>query len=156
MDPTALANYRSATGAFLAAATRVEPADLDRRHEGEWSARQVIHHLADSETQSSTRLRRLLAEPGTLIQGYDEGAWAACPTLGYEELPVEHALAVIRAVRTATADLLERLAPEDLALEGVHSESGPYNVATWLEIYTRHPLEHARQLAESLTAPDGR
>lgn len=156
MDPTALADYRAATVMFLAAAAHLDPAHLDRRHAGAWSARQVIHHVADSETQSSTRLRRLLTEPGALIQGYDEGAWAACPVLGYEALPVEHALEVIRAVRTATADVLERLAPEDLALEGRHSASGAYSVATWLEIYTRHPLEHADQLAEALSAPDRR
>ncbi|HQU25484.1 MAG TPA: DinB family protein [Acidimicrobiales bacterium] len=156
MDPSFVADYRAATEDFLAAAALAEPADLDRRRAGGWSARQVIHHVADSETQSYARLRRLLAEPGTLIQGYDEGAWAACATLGYEELPVEHALDVIRAVRTASADLLERLAPEDLALEGRHSESGAYSVATWLETYTRHPREHARQLAEALAAPDGR
>lgn len=35
--------------------------------------RQVIHHVADSATQSYARLRRLLAEPlGSIIQGDDE------------------------------------------------------------------------------------
>ena len=153
MDPAAVADYRAATEEFLAAAERADGADLDRREPGGWSARQVIHHVADSEAQSYARLRRLLAEPGTLIQGYDEGAWAACPALGYEELPVGHALEVFRAVRAASADLLERLAPADLALEGRHSESGAYSVATWLETYTRHPREHARQLTEALAAP---
>mgnify|MGYP003351716449 CR=1 FL=1 len=35
------------------------------------SARQTIHHLADSETMAYTRLRRLAAEPEPVIQGYD-------------------------------------------------------------------------------------
>ena len=152
MDPLAVADYRAATEAFLAATALAEPHDLDRRPAGGWSARQVIHHVADAEAQSYVRLRRLLAEPGSLIQGYDEAAWAACPTLGYEELAVEHALALIRALRAASADLLERLSSEDLALEGQHSEAGAYSVATWLDTYTRHPREHAAQLAAALAA----
>ncbi len=156
MDPAAVADYRAATEEFLAAASTADAARLDRRERGGWSARQVIHHVADAEAQSYARLRRLLAEPGTLIQGYDESAWAACPALGYGELPVGPALEVIRALRASTADLLERLSPADLALEGRHSESGAYGVATWLETYTRHPREHARQLAEALAAPERR
>ncbi len=152
MDPSAVADYRAATEEFLAAAALAGPPALDRRVADGWSARQVIHHVADAEAQSYARLRRLLAEPGPLIQGYDEGAWAACPALGYEELAVENALAVFRAVRAASADLLERLTPEDLAREGRHTESGAYSVTTWLETYTRHPREHAAQLAEALAA----
>jgi hypothetical protein len=29
---------------------------------GKWSAREIVHHLADSEAQSAFRLRKLLAE----------------------------------------------------------------------------------------------
>lgn len=148
----ALDAYRAATDLFLAVAEGADADRLDRRRGGEWSARQVIHHVADSETHSYLRLRRLLAEPGTLIQGYDEAAWAECAALGYAELPVAHALAVVRAVRTGSADVLARLGPEDLARSGEHSESGPYTLTRWLEIYTRHPIDHARQLAEALEA----
>ena len=58
--------------------------DLDKTDSEGWSPRQVIHHMADSEAQSYARLRRLIAEPGTTIQGYDEGKWAEDPTLGYK------------------------------------------------------------------------
>ena len=36
----------------------------------------VVHHLADSETNSYLRLRKLLAEDGPTLQGYDEAHWA--------------------------------------------------------------------------------
>lgn len=39
--------------------------ELDRRlAPGEWSPREIVHHLGDSETNSYIRLRRLLAEDG--------------------------------------------------------------------------------------------
>ena len=145
--------YATSTSIFLHEATVVHEGNLDRRVEGGWSARQVIHHVADSETQSSTRLRRLLAEPpGSIIQGYDEAAWAQCAPLGYRELAVAHSLDVFRAVRLASLDVLERLDGEDLERYGQHSESGRYTLANWLDIYTQHPLVHAAQLLEAVNA----
>jgi len=147
------ADYAAATEEFLAAATGVEPDHLDRHLEGEWSPRQIIHHVADSEAQSYTRLRRLLAEPtGTVILGYDEAAWGACAVLGYASLPVENSLDVIRAVRRSSLDILARLVPEDLDRQGVHSESGPYDVATWVRTYIHHPHAHTDQLLEAAQA----
>jgi hypothetical protein len=125
--------------------------DLDRHAPGSWSARQVIHHLADSEAQSYGRLRRLLAEPdGSVIQGYDESAWAAAPLLGYETLPIESSLAVFSAVRNASAVLLERITDTDLERWGTHTESGRYPLGRWLEIYARHPFDHADQLERAV------
>ena len=107
--------------------------------------------MADSEAQSYTRLRRLLAEPaGSIIQGYDEAAWANCEALGYAELPIAHSLAVVAAVRAASADLLERLSEADLERYALHSATGHYSVASWITIYTKHPRDHAAQMAEAI------
>jgi hypothetical protein len=145
--------YEHSTDHFLHEVQVVTANNIDRHVEGGWSARQVIHHIADSEAQSYARLRRLLAEPaGSLIQGYDEAAWAQSELLGYQELPVEHSLAVFRAVRTASLDVLRRLSDEDLERYGEHSESGRYTVAMWLDIYTEHPRAHAAQLIEAVNA----
>ncbi len=56
-------------------------------------------------------------------------------------------LAVVAAVRAATAELLGCLGGDALARAGTHTESGPYSVRTWLENYTAHPHEHAAQIA---------
>ncbi len=143
--------YESATAYFDGLASSVSPDQLDAHVPGEWSARQVIHHVADSEAQSYARLRRLVAEPsGSLIQGYDEAAWAQCEALGYSALPVEHALQVFRAVRAASLDVIRRLTATDLERLGQHSESGAYSVRTWLDTYTAHPIDHAGQLQRAI------
>jgi hypothetical protein len=145
--------YEESTEYFFREAFVVTEHNLDRHVEGGWSARQVIHHVADSEAQSYARLRRLLAEPaGSILQGYDEAAWAQCAQLGYQELPIEHSLDVIRAVRTASLDVLRRLGDADLERYAQHSESGRYTVATWLEVYIDHPRAHAAQLVEAVNA----
>ena len=143
--------YERATADFLAAAAEADVHDLDRHHPDGWSARQVIHHVADSEAQSYARLRRLLAEPDPVIQPYDEGAWADSPLLGYTELPVENSLAVFSSVRAATLDIVRRLTSADLERSGIRADyTQPYTVRRWAEVYSGHPTEHADQLRRAL------
>ena len=145
-----IAAYQSASQYFLNLALGTPANLLDVHHENGWSARQVIHHMADSEAQSYSRLRRLVAEPeDSLIQGYDESAWAQCEALGYTSAPVENAIAVYAAVRASSLDLLKRLTEADLEKSGVHTEAGKYTVDRWLTTYTKHPHDHGDQLVRA-------
>ena len=139
-------DYEAATNYFLAAVDKLNTADLDKPKSDGWNARQVIHHLADSESQSCARLKRLIAEPGTMIQGYDENKWADALTLGYKELPIENSLALFKASRAASVEIIKRLTIEQLSNAGVHTESGAYDVRKWLKSYINHPKDHAKQL----------
>ncbi len=138
--------YENATREFLNTVQELSDADLDVSKSGAWTARQVIHHVADSEAQSYARLRRLIAEPGTQIQGYDEGGWGENETLGYKDLPIEPSLAVFKAVRASSLEIIKRLSEPQLENSGIHTESGEYTIKTWLETYINHPLEHAAQI----------
>jgi hypothetical protein len=142
--------YEEATQEFLTIALSVPESQLDIHVGEEWSSRQVIHHCADSEAQSYARLRRLVAEPNPVIQGYDEGMWAKDETLGYTSLPVENSIAVFKAVRAASLDIIKRLSIEQLELTGTHTEAGEYSLKRWLETYTRHGNDHAEQIKRNL------
>jgi hypothetical protein len=143
--------YESSTQYFLNLARGVMADQLDVKDPEGWSARQIIHHLADSESQSYARLRRLVAEPeGSVIQGYDENLWATAPQLGYESAPVENSIAVFAAVRASSLDVIKRLQESDLEKSGVHTESGHYTIAQWLEGYSKHPVDHGDQLIRAV------
>ena len=142
--------YEAATKEFLDIALSVPADKLDDNHGENWSSRQVIHHCADSEAQSYARLRRLVAEPNPVIQGYDENLWAKDQTLGYTELPIENSIAVFTAVRAGSLDIIKRLKPEQLELTGTHTEAGEYSLKRWLETYTRHANNHADQIKQNL------
>ena len=43
---------------------------------GKWSAREIVHHLADSEMTSAIRLRLLIATDSPAISGYDQEQFA--------------------------------------------------------------------------------
>ena len=143
--------YEKATRYFEALAEKIAEKDLDNRHPDGWSARQVIHHLADSEAQSYARLRRLIAEPnGSIIQGYDENLWASNSILGYDELDVVESMKVFSSVRAASLTIFRRLADADLERWGEHTERGRITIRDWHSSYSKHPLDHAGQLERAI------
>jgi len=122
------------------------PSDLMMDHpiEGKWSACEIVHHLADSETVSAIRLRRLLIEDAPVIQGYDQDLYAV--RLAYNQRDIDPALEAFHAARANTAQILERMTTEDWTRAGTHSESGRYSVEDWLNIYAVHAHNHAAQI----------
>jgi hypothetical protein len=139
--------YKDGYRAVRAALDQLTEAELDARPADGWTPREIAHHLADSETMSYIRLRRLLAEDRPALQGYDEPEYAR--RLHYER-PIAPSLEVFRAVRVASAELLDMLSEEEWAREGTHSESGRYTMDDWLEIYAAHAHDHAAQILAAL------
>ena len=145
---------RFATG-FAAVADALVGAsdeDLDRRPpSGGWSAREIAHHLADSESMAYVRLRRLIAEDDPVIAGYDEPEWAR--RLHYER-PIEPSIEVLQAVRGASQQLLTSLTAGEWERRGTHTESGEYSVDEWLGIYSEHSHDHADQIRRARRGED--
>src|SRR5258706_7504285 len=111
---------------------------------GKWSAAEIVHHLADSETASGLRLRRLLVEDHPLIQGYDQDAYA--DRLHYNKRETAPSLEAFRSARSTAAQLFEFMSAEDWQREGTHSGSGSYSAEDWLTIYAAHAHNHAAQI----------
>lgn len=137
-------HYRTGMADLADAVAAITEEELDRpQGGGEWTARQVVHHLADGEAMSYTRLRRLVADDAPVIQGYDEPTFAQ--RLHYDR-PIDTSLAVLAAVRASSLELMSVMTPEDWAKTGTHSEHGAYSVDYWLELYANHVHEHADQI----------
>jgi DinB superfamily len=122
------------------------PADSLAAHPipGKWSAREIVHHLGDSESTSAWRLRRLLVEDNPLIQGYDQDQFAS--KLRYNERDMAPALEAFRVARETSVQILGLMTEDDWKRAGTHSESGPYTTEDWLVIYARHGHNHAAQI----------
>lgn len=120
---------------------------------GEWSACEIVQHLADSEMRAAIRLRQLLTEDRPTIQAYDQDAYAE--RLNYNARDIAPALDSFRSSRATTAQLLAHMTGEDWAREGTHPEHPRYTAEHWLEIYAAHSHNHAaqiRRLREALKA----
>jgi hypothetical protein len=148
-----IARYRDGFDEVTRALEGITDGELDARPApGTWSAREIVHHLADSEMTSAIRLRRLIAEDGPVIHGYDQETFAR--RLHYDR-PIAPSLAAFGAARACTVPLLERLSDADWARAGTHSESGAYSVVQWLEIYAAHAHGHADQIRRARAAARG-
>src|SRR6266567_1504243 len=99
-----IAQYKDGYAEVLRSLSDFPEASLNARPiSGKWSAAEIIHHLADSETTSGLRLRRLLAEDHPLIQGYDQEQYAT--RLNYNQREIGPSLDAFRGTRACTAQL---------------------------------------------------
>lgn len=139
-----IARYKDGYREVVAALAGASDAELDGRPApGKWSAREIVHHLADSEMTSAVRLRLLVAEENASIRPYDEKAFAA--RLHYGR-PIANSLLAFQAARVSTGELLDAMTDADFAKTGTHPEHGSYGVERWLEIYADHAHNHADQI----------
>ena len=145
--------YKDGYRAVAEALAGATDAELDAHPApGKWSAREIVHHLADSEMTSAIRLRLLLATERPTIAGYDENEFAR--RLHYDR-PIEASLAALEAARRSTAEILDRMGESDWVREGTHTDSGRYTMNTWLEIYAVHAHNHAAQIRRARAAAHG-
>jgi hypothetical protein len=147
---TLIAQYKDGYRAVSEALQGVSERELDARPApGKWSAREIVHHLADSEMTSAIRLRRLVAEERPQIQGYDQDEFARRL---YYDRAIHASLEAFRFARETTGQILEKMTEAQWLREGTHSESGPYTVQRWLEIYAQHAHNHAEQIRRARAA----
>jgi hypothetical protein len=112
---------------------------------GGWTLAQLIHHLADSHSQMSGRLRMALTEDWPTIKPYDQEAWAALADAS--TMAVGPSLSIIEGVHARIVTLLRSLKEDDWARGFDHPENGPERIDQVLlryEWHGRHHLEHAR------------
>ena len=139
-----IAQYKDGYRVVAETLVKITPEELDAKPApGKWSARQIIHHLADSEMTAAVRLRLLLSEDRPTIHGYDQDEFARRL---YYDRPHEASLELFRVARQSTAEILDRLTPTEWVREGMHTEAGPYGVEAWLKTYAEHAHKHARQI----------
>lgn len=124
-------------------------AGLERPYRpGGWTLRQLVHHLADSHSQMSGRLRMALTEDWPIIKPYDEARWANLTDASTTE--VGPSLSIIEGVHARMVRLLRSLKDADWARGFHHPENGPERLDQVLlryEWHSRHHLEHARAVA---------
>ena len=142
-----LQKYRSGHQAVVDAVANMREEELDHSPgDGDWTPRQIVHHIADSEMTSAIRLRKLVAEDNPTIEGYDEKVFADSLT---RDRPIEPSLNAVRWARESTLQILERLTEDEWKKAGTHTELGPYSVERWLEVYANHCHDHASQIKKA-------
>lgn len=117
-----------------------EQLDTPYRPEG-WTARQVVHHVADSHLNAYIRFKLALTEPTPTIKPYDESAWAKLPDTVHT--PIEVSLDLLDALHRRWSVLLEHMTPEQFSLTVFHPEyKREISLARFLALYAWHGNHH--------------
>src|SRR5215475_5897553 len=99
---TLIAEYKDGYRVVSEALVGATDAELDARPApGKWSAREVVHHLADSEMIAADRLRLVVGTDNPRIMAYDQEELAR--RLHYDR-PIEASLDAFKATRRSTAE----------------------------------------------------
>ena len=134
----------------MATALQALPPDgLDTPYrEGGWTARQVVHHVADSHLNAYTRIKLALTEDNPTIKTYEEQLWAELVDGKTAEPSIS--LGILDGVHRRLTMVLESLTPEQFARPAVHPSSGPTTVDGLIQMYAwhcRHHLAHIGLIA---------
>jgi hypothetical protein len=93
---------------------------------GEWSPRQVLNHLADTDLVYGTRIRMIVTQDRPTIVGYDQDAWTE-RFGGLDTTPLE-TIERWQTLRRANLRMYESLRPAEWERVGLHSERGEESV----------------------------
>jgi len=143
--------YRQGAEAILAALAEVPGEAIAwKPAPAEWSVAEVLWHCAECEAVFHTRIRTVWIGPNRTTVAFDQDDWAGTP--GYDGLPVQTAVDVIRSTREMTTLLLERLPEEVWDVEGLHTEDGPKPFEAFVAHAAGHLDIHTRQIRDNVRA----
>ena len=145
MRPGLIAQIAAAPKLFREAVEGMSCAQLDTPYRlGGWTARQVIHHLADSHMNSYIRFRLALTEDEPTIKPYLEAKWAELADA--RSAPVSVSLQLLDALHERWADLLRNMTDADFARSFRHPERGLTRLDTTLAVYVWHSRHHTAHI----------
>lgn len=117
-----------------------------------WTIRQVIHHCADSHSNSLIRVKLTLTEDKPIIKPYFEERWAELIDSKYS--PIKASLKIFEGIHERWAILLNNLTSSDLEKTFIHPERGKeFRIDENIGIYAWHCNHH---LAHITTLKQGK
>lgn len=129
-------------------------ADLDLTlTAGSWSIRQIVHHLAESESLFLMQFKTALADSGHVYvrPPYDQELWPQ--SLEYTKRPIEPSVALVQASRNHISQLL-RYVPDSwekfvLTMYTPEEDEGhKTTVSDLVNIQIRHIWDHCEEIRE--------
>lgn len=123
------------------------PADLNHSpSEGEWSASQVLSHLADAEISIALRIRMMFTTENYSFSSWDEDLFA---NLNPNRSAIA-SVATVTALRRANLDLIAGLDSEMLTRTGIRQNGTAISVIDYLKMMNQHTLDHLDQANRAL------
>ena len=112
---------------------------------GGWTARQIIHHLADSHMNAYIRVKLTLTEELPTIKPYNQDTWA--DLADGKNAPIESSVNMIENIHFRWVYLLKTLSENDLKKKYFHPEyKKEFQLDEFLALYAWHGKQHYAHL----------
>jgi hypothetical protein len=115
---------------------------------GEWSPREVLSHLADSDLVHCTRMRMIVTQDRPAIGGDDQDAWTA--RFGGLDATPQETVDRWLTLRRTNLRMWESLQPDEWERVGLHSERGAESVRLNVQLLAGHDRMHLDQFRRGL------
>lgn len=117
-----------------------EMLDTSYRPNG-WTARQVVHHLADSHVNAYIRSKLLLTEENPVINPYQEQKWAEMEDA--KHLPIAVSLQILEGLHIRWTLALDNVPDSDFSRTYTHPQYGHiFELGEVMALYAWHCKHH--------------
>lgn len=120
--------------------------------DGGWTAKQVVHHVADSHMNAYIRFKLALTEDHPTIKPYDQDAWAQLSDT--QNLPVNISLTLLHALHSRWVELMKNMNESDWNRSFFHPEQKRsitlWNVLGTYAWHGKHHVAHITSLRERM------
>ena len=131
--------------------TGVPDAKLNKTYGvGKWTARQVIHHLADSHLHAFIRTRFIATVDHPTIQPYDQEAWAQVADASTG--PIAPSLQILKGMHARWGAFLRSLPETAFARTAYHPERGEISMDDLVRIYAGHGAKHLEHIKAAINS----
>jgi hypothetical protein len=114
---------------------------------GGWTIRQVVHHIADSHTNSIIRFKWAMTEDNPTIKAYHEDLWAK---LADYKLPIESSLIMLEGIHARLTALFESFTEDDWNRTFFHPQmNATLPLKRVLGTYAWHGRHHLAHIAQA-------
>ncbi len=114
-----------------------------------WNIKQVVHHCADSHTNSIIRFKLALTEDKPTIRPYFEDRWAKL--IDGNDNDLSNTILLLRGLHAKLVQLLRNLNDSDLKREFVHPEHNKvFTIEETIGVYAWHSNHHLAHIKQAL------
>lgn len=122
---------------------------LSKRPDGKnWSPKEVICHLRDTDELFMTRFQAMITMDEPKFSPADADRWAE--DRQYLRNDLQQALAALRRRRGEVLKFLRGLKPEQWERAGIHATRGRETLRDWVTLMANHDLNHLEQMRRAL------
>jgi DinB superfamily len=116
----------------------------------EWSPRELLIHLIDTELVYGFRMRLIMAEKEPVITPMDQNSWVGA--FSYGNLNAEQLIRAFTPLRRINLELLQSVDPHLFDKKAHHPEFGLISVADLIPHIAAHDQSHLQQIRDRIPA----